>query len=318
MEHVFRSYNDSFRSVFKSAVTSILTDGKEVRPRGMLTKEISPATLIVDPKKSLYFSPHRSLNFAFLFAENLWYLSGRADTHFLSYYNSNIKNFSEDGLHDGNYGSKIISQIRYIVDTLTQDKDSRQAIISLWRDNPRPSKDIPCTLTMQFLIRDGALNMYVQMRSNDIIWGSCYDVPSFSLIQMVVASCLGLQPGMLYHTANSLHLYETHFSLAQELVDEYFKVEELNMQPAEPSYLENHSQQWDMLQSIESSMRNFGEVNLNIVQKIKDKLNSFYQIYAFTFLWFIANKKKDNTMKNIAVIELERLRSPLANWYKSK
>lgn len=316
MQHIFKSETHDYTQVFKAALLEICREGKEVKPRGMLTKEISPATLVVDPRRTLYFSKERNLNFAFLLAENLWYLSGRADTHFLSFYNSKVKSFSEDGLHDGAYGPKIISQIRHVVDTLTQDPDSRQAIISLWRENPRPSKDVPCTSLFQFMIREGKLNMYVTMRSNDIIWGSNYDVPSFALIQLVVSSCLGLEPGLLFHTANSLHLYETHFDLAERLV-----LEEVSMKAELPSpfpmSLEEHTQQWDKLLAFEGMIRHYKFTGLEMVH-CAQQFDSFYQHYAFVFMWYHLMKDKDTVGMGIAVTELEKIHSPFARWYRAK
>lgn len=317
MQHIFKGFNDKYSSTFKSALIEILREGKEVRPRGMLTKEISPATMVVDPRKTLLFSKERNLNFAFLFAENLWYLSGRSDTHFLSHYNSKIKSFSQDGLHDGAYGPKIVGQIRHVVDTLKSDPDSRQAIISIWRENPRPSKDVPCTSLFQFMIRDSKLNMYVTMRSNDIIWGSNYDVPSFALIHLIIASCLDLQPGLLYHTANSLHLYDTHFDLAEKLCIEE-SLYEADIPTCLPMSLEEHTEQWECLTVVEGSMRRLAQEPLELIHFIQNCLDTFYQTYAFTMLWFNAMKKKDSTLMGICIQELEKIKSPVTEWYKIK
>ena len=318
MQHIFKSHDNNYPSVFRAALIEILKEGQEVRPRGMLTKEISPATMVIDPRKSLFFSKKRNLNFAFLFAENLWYLSGRSDTHFLSHYNSKIKSFSVDGLHDGAYGPKIVGQLRYVIETLETDPDSRQAIISIWRENPRPSKDVPCTSLFQFMIRDGKLNMYVTMRSNDIIWGSNYDVPSFSLIQLIVASCLGIEPGLMFHTANSLHLYETHFSLAEELASPFEGDLKGELPTCMPMFLEEHSQNWDSLIAVEGSMRKLGQEPLELIEYIKNCLDLFYQNHAFTMFWFNMMKKKDTTMMGVAAQEMENIKSPLAEWYKLK
>jgi thymidylate synthase len=315
MERIFETENNNYTTIFRIALHQIYMYGAEVRPRGMLTKEISPATMVVDPRKTLFPSPLRNLNFAFLLAENLWYLSGRADTHLLSYYNSNIKNFSEDGLHDGAYGPKIVAQLRYVVDTLKKDPDSRQAIISLWERNPRPSKDVPCTSLFQFMVRDGKLNMYVTMRSNDIIFGSNYDVPSFALIQLVVASCLGLPPGLLFHTANSLHLYETHFELAEKLLHEQLPVELKNLEMITPANmsLEEHVKQLDLVSSFESCIRHFDILSPKFSRL--GELDPFYQQYVHLFLLYKALKLKDISLRNLCVDELKKLNSPFGNIY---
>lgn len=216
----FNSHDGSYTSVFLSALKSVLYEGKEVSPRGQLTKEILNATMVVDPRQSLFVSDVRKLNFSFLCAENLWYLSGRNSYSLPTSYNKNYVTFSDEGIMQGAYGPQIMEQIRYVVNTLKEDPDSRQAVISLWRPNPTKSKDTPCTLIFHFMIRDDQLNLHVTMRSNDIIWGNNFDVPSFSMIQLVVAGLLRIPTGRLYLTANSLHLYERHFDLAKEILNE--------------------------------------------------------------------------------------------------
>jgi thymidylate synthase len=315
MERIFNPENGSYVTAFRRALHEIYYHGQTVKPRGMVTKEISPATLVIDPRKTIYPSPIRNLNFAFLFAENLWYLSGRADTHLLSYYNSNIKNFSQDGLHDGAYGPKIVSQIRYIVETLQKDPDSRQAIISLWERNPRPSKDVPCTSLFQFMIREGKLNMYVTMRSNDIIFGSNYDVPSFAMIQLVVASCLGIEAGQLFHTANSLHLYEMHYEMTDKLLGETVPegIKNLEMMVPSPMSLEEHVRQIDLVGSFESCIRNFDIMSPKFDRLAE--LDKYYQQYVYMFGMYKAMKIKDNSLRDLCLLELNAINSPFGKIY---
>lgn len=311
-----------YRLTFKGALSEIMEFGSEVKPRGMLTKEVSPATMEVNPRYSLYDSKIRKLNFAFLLAENLWYLGGRADTFLLSYYNSNIKSFSQDGLHDGAYGPKIVAQLRYIIETLQKDPDSRQAILSIWERNPRPSKDVPCTSLFQFMIRDGMLNMYVTMRSNDIIFGSNYDIPSFSLIQIVVASCLGIPTGKLFLTANSLHLYETHFDLARQLLDEEdsYNIEDhpIMMQPKKTMSLEDHVRQIDLVLAFESSIRHFKTFDNERENEAFESLDKFYQQYVVMFDMYRALKEKNTIQRDSCVEYLKSIGSPFGKIYSER
>jgi len=58
------------------------------------------------------------------------------------------------------------------------------------------------------MIRDGKLDMHVNMRSNDILWGLCLDVPAFCFAQEIMAYWLGLPVGRYFHHAASLHYYK--------------------------------------------------------------------------------------------------------------
>ena len=148
----------NYSQAFLYSLDKVLHDGQEVSPRGQLTKEILSHTISVNALESLYVSPIRKLNFCFLFAENMWYMSGRNALSLLTPYNKNYASFANDGILQGSYGPMILEQIRYVVDALKEDGDSRQAVISLWRPNPRTAKDKPCTLTFHFMIRDGKIS----------------------------------------------------------------------------------------------------------------------------------------------------------------
>ena len=79
----------------------------------------------------------------------------------------------------------------------------------IWRpwELASPSPDVPCTIGFYFSIRDGALNMFVNMRSNDVIWGLTYDGWMFANLQHALAYALDLEVGEYHHFAMSLHIY---------------------------------------------------------------------------------------------------------------
>jgi thymidylate synthase len=146
-------------------------------------------------------------------AEALWILDGSDQLSELVRYNPNMAAFSDDGVTlAGAYGPRIMPQIPYVVSKLREDRDTRQAALTIWTPSPAPSKDIPCTVAMDFKVRDGKLNLHVFMRSSDIWLGLPYDVFSFSCVAYLVCSILGdVTPGTLYLTAASSHLYERHW-----------------------------------------------------------------------------------------------------------
>jgi hypothetical protein len=102
-----------------------------------------------------------------------------------------------------------------VLDELRKDPDSRRAVIHIreLRDG-FDLPDVPCTLALQFLLREGKLNLVVHMRSNDIVLGTCYDVPAFTIMQEVMANDLGVELGSYFHFANSMHVYERHYEMA--------------------------------------------------------------------------------------------------------
>jgi thymidylate synthase len=89
------------------------------------------------------------------------------------------------------------------------------------------SKDIPCTLSLQFIIRDGKLNCVATMRSNDIVKGFTYDVFTFSMVSyaaLLLLRARGIEValGELILTAGSLHLYQSDYEKAEEWINSSF------------------------------------------------------------------------------------------------
>lgn len=119
----------------------------------------------------------------------------------------------------GAYGPRIGDQLECVEQQLRRDPDTRQAIVSLWSETDRnPAwKDRPCTTEFQLMIRDGALDIFVFMRANDLWTGTCYDVFQFGQIQAAMANILGVPVGTYHHYATSLHIYERDLEKFEEV-----------------------------------------------------------------------------------------------------
>jgi thymidylate synthase len=162
-----------------------------------------------------------------MMAEAWWILTGQNKLETIQRYSKQIKEFSDDGIFFmGAYGPKVVDQLPYILDSLVKDPSSRQAVLSIWRERPRSSRDIPCTLTLQFFIRDSRLHCCANMRSSDIWLGWPYDVFNFSMISKYLVELLNkdeelISLGNLYFTAGSQHLYDVNFEAANEIIKKY-------------------------------------------------------------------------------------------------
>lgn len=201
-------------AVWQAALADTLAFGSEVAPRGQPTKELIHRTIKVDMARPVVTVPQRKLNYRFAAAEALWILMGENELAPLVKFNAKMAEFSDDGVTlAGAYGPKIISQMPYILDKLQEDRDTRQATLTIWERNPGPSKDIPCTVAMSFMIRNNRLLQSVYMRSSDVWLGLPYDVFSFSMLGLAIVGelnrrgCPPLSPGSLSLTAASSHLY---------------------------------------------------------------------------------------------------------------
>lgn len=230
------------------ATRRLLKYGVRVKRRGgeeMLEMPEPTTIAIADPTKRLCVLPGRNLNPWVTLAEFPWMLAGRNDIAWLLPYLPRAKDYSDDGLTwRAGYGPRLrnwvgfdraIDQLAEAVARLWHEPDTRQAVISLWdpeNDNERGSKDYPCTNWLRFQRSHlGNLDLHVVMRSNDLWWGfSGVNVTNFTLLQELVATCLGWPVGYYYHTAGNLHLYERHFEAAAKLIpaDPYVGTEYCN------------------------------------------------------------------------------------------
>jgi thymidylate synthase len=214
-----------FSLTWSETLHNILTTGNPVAPRGKITREIPQYTIEVDMRKPVLRVPERSLSYNFMAAEAFWILSGDDRVETIAPYNGRIVEFSDDGKRFfGAYGPKIVAQLPYVVNKLRLDRDTRQAGLNIWRESPPSSKDIPCTVSIFFSTRQAKLNCHVFMRSSDVWLGMPYDVFNFSMLSHLVCGLLNspddlncrVEPGQLYLTAASSHLYETNWDDARK------------------------------------------------------------------------------------------------------
>jgi thymidylate synthase len=199
--------------------------GYDESPRGIKTKELLANTFCIEMTDCVLTIRERALNYKFMAAEAYWILTGDNSVSGIAPFNPNIARFSDDGeTFFGAYGPKIMGQIDYVVKTLREDPTSRRATLNIWRENPPDTKDYPCTNTMNFQIRNGALYMHVFMRSSDAWLGLPYDAFNFSMVSHYICAELNsmdpelnLVPGRLFLTMASSHIYEEHYLKANSI-----------------------------------------------------------------------------------------------------
>lgn len=224
-----RNQNNWASSIWLDTLAKIIANGKEVCPRGKPTLELQHHAIIVNMLHPVVLCPARKLSYTFLAAEALWILDGDNLVETIAPYNPNIAKFSDDGkVFFGAYGPRIMSQFEYVVQKLVEDADTRQAVLTIWRENPPQTKDVPCTVAIAFSIRQFRLNCHVFMRSSDAWLGLPYDVFNFSMLALKVACAYNqrvvqgkLDLGWLYLTMASSHLYMENREQAMDCVDEW-------------------------------------------------------------------------------------------------
>lgn len=222
---VYKSIDDAV----VAATRDIMHYGAVSEPRGKRIKELIGQSISYDMRYPLLTKPSREIGYRFYAAEAYWILTGRNDMAFWHDMKMPfIWEFSDDGFYySGAYGPRIVDQLTYVCDVLAEDPDTRQAVIEVWRPNPRPSRDIPCTLSFQFLARGSRLHCVQSMRSSDVWLGYPYDAFNAAMLTTLVILMLksrkakgrkNLDVGTHTVVVGSQHLYETNWEKAMALL----------------------------------------------------------------------------------------------------
>lgn len=257
--------DDLLRRVYKK----LLVSKNHVKPsRGSIYEETGVLLEIKNPRARLSRTESRGNVFSCL-GELLWYLAGTNDLEFIRYYIPRYYEDSEDGKTIfGGYGPRLFdmrgqNQIENIVRTLKVNPSSRRAVIQLFdaADIATTRREIPCTCTLQFMVRNRQLHMFTHMRSNDAYFGLPHDVFCFTMLQEIIARTLSVELGSYKHFVGSLHLYENKIEGANQYLDEGWQSSTISM-PLMPD-----SDPWSAIKILlkaESDIR--GNVRIDLAQ----------------------------------------------------
>lgn len=251
---------DNPTTLYKEMLDKLYKEGDELSPRGKLIKELRPVSIeYTNPYNRTTFLATRRINPFFQLAESFQIISGINDAKWLSMFNANMINFSDDGKtynafygerlrHWGNnspkgvLSEKALDQLYDVYKRILEDKDTRQAMAAIGNPtfdnyeylNVEKGKDIACNLYITFKVRNNKLHMVVFNRSNDLHWGTMgANIVQFSTIQEAMCSWLrnsgkeefnNLELGSYHQIADSLHIYmDSYGADISEKVLKYYK-----------------------------------------------------------------------------------------------
>ena len=217
------------------------------------------------------YNPKRKFNVRYALLEFMWYLSMDPKVRNIGKAASIWKDIaSVDGVVHSNYGVCLHNGWNRVVNELVRFPESRRAVIALNQpDLDYGMKDVPCTMFVQFFVRDDKLHLIWNMRSSDFAFGFCNDVAVGMLFLQMMRNELmertdipwiGL--GSFTYNATSLHCYEPHWHLlfdsyTNKVHDNYDLVEEFTWGQAlqDMLYLPSRDieleQMWEMVDTFE-------------------------------------------------------------------
>lgn len=132
----------------------------------------------------------------------------------------------KDGKINSNYGWAIWSkengeQYFKVYHELAYNRDSRRAVMIYNRPSMHVDycangmSDFMCTNAVQYLIRDDVLEVVVQMRSNDVVFGYRNDFAWQNHVAELLRNSLRCHSTKIIWNVGSLHVYERHFDLVK-------------------------------------------------------------------------------------------------------
>lgn len=215
---------NDMRGGYIDLVRYVLEFGEEVSPRGMKTRELRNATIVLtDPRKAIPMGVGRKLNMKIGAVETTQLIAGVSSAMQLNLVSKNrFEAYMNNGRLLGAYGPRLYHQLENVIKLICADPDTRQAAALVWRQDETDlallgNHDVPCTVMLAWNVRNGKLNATTTMRSNDVFLGVAYDFWMFTRLQMTLAWALGLEVGDYRHHAVSLHAYERDWASAGEL-----------------------------------------------------------------------------------------------------
>lgn len=219
---------DTLDDLLRKILAPLLRRRSAVHASRGRTREIPGALLrLRNPLARLSRTESRGILVSSL-GELLWYLSGTNQLEFIRYYIPRYADESDDGVTVwGGYGTRLHapgqrSQLLRVIELLRQRPTTRRAVIQIFEasDTEAPHRDVPCTCTLQYLVRDGYLHGFAHMRSNDAYIGFPHDVFAFTMLQEIVARSIGVSLGTYTHSVTSLHLYRDKEEDARRFLSE--------------------------------------------------------------------------------------------------
>lgn len=219
---------------YEEILHDLATTGTKVQTtsRGMSRELIGYQFRLDNARDRVIFNPARNFNIFQTIGMWLWMASGRSDFGFIQYYNRRAQDFSADLRQvEGAYGPRLFGvganwQIPRCIETLRDRPNSRQVIAMVYdalhdthrREHEGREGEVPCTISLQFFLRDNRLHCLTNMRSQEAVGLLPQDVCHFTMFQEYVAASLGVELGSYMHHAGSLHYYEERQMLPKNVI----------------------------------------------------------------------------------------------------
>lgn len=201
---------------YRQILNEVMEYGSEVSPRGAKTKEIAPMIVsFVEPTENMIVDDVQQ---QFLESEIETVKSG--DPPEMKAHDELIErlDLEEDGtFFEAGIREAVSTNWQTWIDRFSEDFATRKNCATFTvpsDDNP------PCTIAMQFLVRDDKLHLTTFNRSQDLMFAFPMDAGLFGTLLEDMAYILELDVGFWTHIMGSAHIYEEQWQEAREIIND--------------------------------------------------------------------------------------------------
>jgi thymidylate synthase len=116
--------------------------------------------------------------------------------------------------------AKGIDQIKYVLEELSKDTNSRRAVLSAW--NPSDLKKMalpPCHILYIFNRSSKGLSCHLTLRSSDLFLGLPFNIASTALLTHIFAYVLHIPANEISLSICDAHIYEEHTPQVAKQID---------------------------------------------------------------------------------------------------
>jgi len=242
-------------------LNAILEQGKPKNDRtGVGTKSLFGYQMRFKLQEGFPLLTTKQLHLKSIIYELLWFLAGDTNIKYLN--DHGVRIWDEWADENGDLGpvygaqwrswktvdGRTIDQISQLIHQIKTNPDSRRLIVSAWNVGEVDKMALPpCHLLFQFYVVDGTLSCQLYQRSADTFLGVPFNIASYALLTMMVASVCGLQAGEFVHTFGDVHLYNNHLEQARlQLTRQPYPLPEMIINPAVDSIFNYHYDDFEL------------------------------------------------------------------------
>lgn len=244
--NIYQNINTINESEYQylNLLKKVLDEGLETQSRNSKVLSIFGERMVFNLSESFPLLTTKRVGYKTVLRELLWFIKGSTNNKLLNDKNVHIWNgnssrefldsrnldYEEGDLgpvygfqwrHFGadyencnsDYTNKGIDQLKYIIEQIKNDPNSRRIIMSAWNPVDLDKMALPpCHVMCQFNVDtiNNHLDCQLYQRSGDMFLGVPFNIASYSFLTCIIAKITGYKPGKLIHILGDTHIYDSH------------------------------------------------------------------------------------------------------------